>query len=115
MLCIVSVASVKNFVTKVIGTENTASVRSALQFTPMVVKVGKTESQIVEIPVGYGNLSFEESEFCEVTVFENVIYVKGLKSTNGSDCAVKGTVYPVPLIARDAVSISSYLLVEVVE
>ena len=47
--------------------------------------------------------------------FENVIYVKGLKSTNGSDCAVKGTVYPVPLIARDAVSISSYLLVEVVE
>ena len=51
MLCIVSVASVKNFVTKVIGTENTASVRSALQFTPMVVKVGKTESQIVELVI----------------------------------------------------------------
>lgn len=115
MLCIASIANIGNSVKGVSSTEISAEINSVLSFSPikLVVQVGETKDAVATIPMGYGNLYFEESEYCDIVVSGTSIKVTGSKSTEGSDCAVKGTVTPVEISARNPVTISSYLLVEV--
>ena len=99
--------------------DKSSATRSALQFTPhqIDVRVGQTLNccAVATIPLGYGNLYFEENEYCDIIVSGTDITITGLKSTNGSDEAIKGTVTQNPMYAKNSFSISSYLLVNVIK
>ena len=110
MLCVVGVASVNDSV----NVENT-SFGDSFHYEPtfVEVKVGQTAHTSAVIPLGYGNLTFEDNPYCEITVSGNDIAVKGLQPTGNGDTTVIGTVTQVPIYARNYFSLTASLVVKV--
>ena len=114
MLCVVGVASVNSSANESIKVENT-SLNNDFYFNPtrVVVQVGREKPARAIIPLGYGNLTFENNPYCKITVSGNDILVKGIQSTGNGDTTVRGTVTQVPILARNDLPLTASLVVKV--
>ena len=114
MLCVVGVASVNSSANESIKVENT-SLNNDFYFNPtrVVVKVGREIPATAIIPLGYGNLTFENNPYCKITVSGNDILVEGIQSTGNGDTTVRGTVTQVPIQARNDLPLTASLVVKV--
>ena len=114
MLCVAGVASVNSPVNESVNVEN-ASFEEDFHYrdTRVVVKVGQTVRTSAIIPLGYGNLTFEDNPYCKITVSGNDIDVEGLQSTGNGETIVIGTVTQVPIYARNYFSLTASLVVKV--
>lgn len=112
--CVMSVASVNSH-TKESITVNNTSLENDFYYNPprVVVKVGQRVPASAVIPLGYGNLTFEDNPYCRITVSGSNIMIEGVQSTGNGDTTVIGTVTQVPIYARNYFSLTASLIVKV--